>query len=443
MATSPFGNYADISQYQKEIAARRAATVSPLDALIQGAEQGLALQQAPQVLQNQQLAAQIALQLQRQKLNELQNPELALQRELQKAAIEGIVSGRNPSLIFQPQVSPEQAAMRQIALDQAGVPPPVSDFQQLVPAIGGMGAIGISPSAGIAAEQRKAAAKLASDEAKYKAAGIPYARVPNAEGGFDLYPTRGFGGEAPVAAPLSREGGEPVKAPVKTSSIKSLTPNAQNILFGQAGAAGVDPNDPKYKNEDGSYDFLQLSIDKGMAIRENKRVENALKAQGLTGKTKQDVDKLNAASKQLDNLQTELENLAKSGKAPGFADTFIAATTAAPPDGPISTLYQMGAKYFQSNESKDLEGRKGIVSSALTSAISGLAVSKSEAERLGWLPRPVDSFADLIRKVSLVEEYINSQRSGLSEGSAASPAPTTPPASGLPKVIRITPRAAP
>lgn len=374
----------------------------------------LAIQRAQ--LQNQQGA----FAEQQLRLRELQNPQLAAQRKIDNDVLEAILQGKNPYVTFAPQVSPEIAAARKIAEEQAGIPSTAyegGDFIQISPASGNLPARGFSRSIGDAAKIKEREAKRADLQAKADAAGVPGIVRFDADGNPQFLPTKAFGGQAPVMPDAKFN-------PTGSRGGGGLTPNQQNTILRKASNAGINPDDPKYYDpETEKYDFTRIAIDEGKAARENKARENQLKAQGLTGKMQSDVAKLDAGAIQLDSLRDKMDELALSGKAPGFKDNFIAAITAAPPDGTWETLKYQTLKYFQSKESKDLEGNKGIISSALRSAISGLAVSKEEATNLGWLPRPSDSFGDLIGKVALVELYIKNQRAGLTGGSTSAPAP--------------------
>lgn len=275
-------------------------------------------------------------------------------------------------------------------------------------------------------EAPKRAARLAEVKARYEAMGVPVRVTEDEFGNVQVIPTRMVGGVTPTASPVKTETGEQLKAKPKAGT-GALTQNQQILALRKAGEAGINPDDDKYLNpQTGTYDFTKLTIDSGKALRENKRLADAAKASSMTGKTKSDLDALNAAEKQLHFLQDEITDIASSGKTPSFFDNVIAASTAAPPEGAIGAIYQQIAKGLQSEESKELEGRKSIISSALTKAISGLAVTKSEASRLGFIPRPGDTFEELVRKASLVQEYINNQRSGLGQASSSTiPSSTT------------------
>lgn len=89
MATSPLGGFANIAPYQA--AAIQQSSSNPLDSLIQGFQTGNQIQQLPKQLQDQELTRQVNNAILRQKLFDLQNPQLALARQVQeKAAVDAL-----------------------------------------------------------------------------------------------------------------------------------------------------------------------------------------------------------------------------------------------------------------------------------------------------------------------------------------------------------------
>lgn len=347
--------------------------------------------QSPENQALQQLEQQLGIQQAQVKLQELQNPEAALQRRIREAI-----------------------AIRQATPVEVG-----GSLLQWDPATQGYKSVFTGPS-------RATPAQFAG-----------LTTTPEGTQGVIFRPETGTFEAKPLPAGVT-DIRPKVTQPVKTASARTLTPNMQNSILRKAAESGIDPENPKYVDETtGTFDFIQLSIDGGKAAAESKRTENAIKAQGLTGEARKSLENLNAASKQLDSLQDTILEINKTGKTPGFFDNALSAVTAAPPGGFWGSLVNQGADYLQSDDSKYLEGKKSVINSALTKAISGLAVSEGEARRLGFLPRPGESFDSLVRKVGLVEDYINNQRSGLSQGStipapATSAAPATPAATTAP-----------
>lgn len=94
--------YVNLDNYEAAQLNRTAKAVSPLDSALQGFQQGIQLQQLPQQLQDQALARQLQNALVQQKLQDLQNPEAALARELQKIVIKEAVTNPNSGIIQSP-----------------------------------------------------------------------------------------------------------------------------------------------------------------------------------------------------------------------------------------------------------------------------------------------------------------------------------------------------
>lgn len=475
MATRQF---ADLSAYRRNVNNAQAGA-NLLDSLIQGVQGGIQLQQLPGKLQENQIAQQLQNAINLQKLQDLQNPQAALARRLEqeltlKGALNsdlGIVRAQ-PGLVGQTITTPgaltaqqmaslptqdqmeNQATAAQIALSSGQPVPEQLSLPSVAPglpetpisAFGIQTGLNVNPNIPIQAKDRKLNDQIAAMNARAASSGTPirYERGLNDE--LIAVPTRQVGTGPISTIPIQDPTGEAPKLAPRASTrsggaARALTPNAQTTLLSQASAAGIDPDSPKYFDEaTNTYDFIKLSIDKGKAQRENKRAENAAKASELKGKTKTDVDALNAADKQLDFLQDEIAEIANSGKTPGFLDNLIAAETSSPPTGWLSSGWQQLLKDVQSEESKELEGKKTIISSALTKAISGLAVTAQEATRLGFLPRAGESFQEIVRKAAVLKEYIKNQREGLSgvpDEIPVSPATPAPAAKGT-KIGRFT-----
>lgn len=440
------GQFADLSAFTRQAAQ---PVQNPLEALIQGFSTGQAIAQAPQIAAQQQLSDQLKSVLMQQQLQDLLNPQAALARKVQEELT--VKGALNPALgietapvgLIGETIATPSAIASTAAQLQAGAP--VTSALPGAPttpiSVGGIQTgLNINPIAARAATQQNLNDKIALANARAAQQGIPVEYFDQGDGTLGYREKRiAPGATAPVVrTAVAADTGLPAKQAPKGGSSRALTPNAQNAILLKASSAGVDPDDPKYFNEDTQIrDFTKLTIDAGKAARENKRLDNALKAQGLTGKTKTDLEALNAAEQQLFSLQDEIAEISRTGQTPTFFDNALAAVTAAPPSGFFTSLVQQGAEYLQSDDSKYLEGKKSVINSALTKAISGLAVSKDEARRLGFLPRPGESFDSLLRKVSLVEDYINNQREGLSQGSTVPSAPRSLPTASPSSPLRI------
>lgn len=426
MANGPF---ADLSAYQRAAAQ---PVANPLESLIQGFQTGQAIQRLPQTIQEQEIMRQLNLALAQQKLQDVLNPNAALAREIQKqltiksfdptsgivrapVGLEGETIG-TPGALTQEQQQLLQ--VRDIAAEQGGVPlviprvaagrpltpiiniddKPTSFIEDLESAITGTEAL--TRAKGTSALERLMLINAQAQQKQISQEALKREEIASREG---------------IAAQANVTKKE--VAEIRSKSRGGLTPFQQQKTLTDAALFGVDPDDPKYLLADGSgYDYLKIGIDKSKNQRQQKAEENLAKSQVLTGKTKSDYDALNAGLKQLDILQDEIEKIQQSGKEPSAWDDLVAVSVSGPPTGALNAIYQRILKFTQSDISKDLEDKKSIVSSALTKAISGAAVTISEDKRLEFLPRPGDSFKELTRKAAGLEIYLNQQKSGLSQG---------------------------
>lgn len=265
MATRTF---ADISKYGNPNPNR----LSPLDALLNGAQQGLELQQLPGKLQDQALARQLNNALTQQKLYDLQNPEAALARKLtQELTLKGAL---NPSLgiqqaepglvgqtIFNPgAITPEQQAalpsedllaMRQTALDQGGVSIPT----QLPTATAGLpetpiSAFGIqtgltsNPNTPIQAAGDKLDRQIQLANSRVRSSGVKGQFIPDGLGGmiFAQKPTSA-GGEVQTTRVQTPEGENVKVTPKVAAADRGLTANARVDLAMKSGEQGLKPED--------------------------------------------------------------------------------------------------------------------------------------------------------------------------------------------------------
>lgn len=163
MATFSLGNVASPINQAMRLAQLQEAQ-NPNLALEREIQRAVQLQQIQQQSPEGQLAlqlkqAQLNTALQQQAFQQQQRPLILeeLRRQLdpnfqaQKSALQALLSGTNPSVILEPQISPETAAMRATAQLEGGIPTtayPQADFTAIVPSREGLPAIGISPSAG-------------------------------------------------------------------------------------------------------------------------------------------------------------------------------------------------------------------------------------------------------------------------------------------------------
>lgn len=439
---TPGGNV--LAPAQLQLAQRRQASGDLLNNILGGITQGIQLQQLPQQLQEQSLIRQVQTALMQQKLQDLQNPQAALARKLtEELTLKGALNpdlgirAAEPGLLGQTIGTPSAIGQTEDQLNAAIAANPLLSIPTA--AVGApetpISVFGINtgltsnPNIPRNALENKTNEQIRLANARAAAQGQPVEYFQQVDGTVGIRPKRIMSGTDPIAGTLKTATGEAAREAPKAgkAGTGALTENAKLAAFGKAAAAGVNPEDPKYFNETTQApDFVKLVIDTGKAARENKRLADASKAGGLTGKTKSDIEALNAAEKQLHVLQDEITEIAKSGKTPTFLDNIIASETSAPPTGAFSSAWQQLLKGVQGEESKVLEDKKSVISSSLTKAISGLAVSKQEAQRLGFLPRAGESFEESLRKVGLLQDYIDNQRSGLGQGSSVSSPVATP-----------------
>lgn len=134
--------FADLSSYRKAVNDAQ-GTTNLLDSILGGIQQGVQLQRLPQTLQSQDIAQQLQNAINLQKLQDLQNPQAAIARQIEKElTIKGALDSSlgltnlerglgtigTPGAITAAQQatlpSNETLAMRQAALEQGGVPLP-------------------------------------------------------------------------------------------------------------------------------------------------------------------------------------------------------------------------------------------------------------------------------------------------------------------------------
>lgn len=270
MATAFNPQYVNLDRYEAAQIARRANQLSPLDAALQGLDQGIRLQQLPQTLQDQALQRQLNNAMLQEKLNNLQNSDAEWNRRLQKELIyqgaldrtKGIYQTPanligetiyNPGAITEQQQaalpSPELLAMRQTALDQAGVPLPevaIPTAQGGLPEspIVGLGGkqLGLTsnPNAPIQAAQNKLERDIQLANARARTSGIQGQFIPDGFGGmiFAQRPTTP-GGEV-VSTRVQTPEGENVKVvPKPTPGNRPMTSNERVDRANKAGEQGL------------------------------------------------------------------------------------------------------------------------------------------------------------------------------------------------------------
>lgn len=446
MATQFNPRYVNLDPYESAQLSRRANMVSPLDALLQGAQQGIQLGQLPQQLQDQALARQLQNAINTQKLQDLQNPEGALARELQKLAIREAVTNPNSGIIQSPipgatiatprainQTAEELAQSMSITPDQAL--PSAAPGLPITPIGTGNVQTGLSidQNVPLEAETRSLNNKIALLNARPEL----FRTLQTDQGLF------GVGNRSNETVPLLSPTGEQLTAPAKasgkgSSGFRPLTEGQKTSLLLRIGKAGVNPDE--FTKEDGTYDFDKMAIAAGAAERASAEESRKAKLDAIPAELRSKAAGYVAVQKDLEDLKADVLDLQKNGKIPSSVDNAIAAATAKTPGGFFGSLYQAGLKSLQSADSKEFEGTKARVSTSLTNMISGAAVPENERQYLTpFLPVVGESFESLVGKLAGLEQYLNNRITAFSAGASpqpTTPAPTAQPVSS-PKIISI------
>lgn len=455
--------FADLSSYRQLVNAQKANQVSPLDALLQGGQQGLKLVNLPQTLQDQDLARQLNNAILSQKLQDLQNPEQALARKIQEELT--IKSALNPELgIAQaaPGLAGETIANPSaLTLEQQATLPTLAPEAPLPTAIPGTPDVpirafgkptGLTFNAGAREkslnEDLNRKIQLANSRAK--SAGIQGQFIPDDTGRLVFVQKPTEAGGAPVSTRVaSPEGGDLKVAPKGVGKAAGgMTPNQQASLlfkYGQVKDLVGPTDDPKLLDDKGNLDFNKLAVAVGNAERSQKINDLTTKEKSLNSAQKKEIGGFISAQKDLENLKAKVLELDSTEGEPGVIQNAFAVMANNPSEGFFSSLTRQFANSQLKESTRQKESVRAGLESAVTKALSGQAVSSGEAQRLtGLLPKADDPLKVLLTKLSGLEEFLNNRIEGTKEAAAGSstpsaPAPTTNP--NLPKIIKITPRA--
>ena len=443
MATqSPYGGFADLSRYQ---AAAAQPSANPLESLIQGFQQGTALGQLPQTLQDQrqaqfeqQLARQLKNELMQQKLNDLQNPQAALAREVQKAlalksadATSGIVSmptGLEGESIGQPgALSSEQQA----SLIAGGPAPSVAAVGAPIAPI----AIGGTPTGfGQDISGATAATRALSDA---KSTALEQAILGNLS-------------REKIAASTATSR-EKIAATKAISGSKPITETSKANILGRAGKSGLIVSDvdlDKFRNESGDIDYGKLALASGRAERGILDDARDAKLGAAPAEVKSKVASYQAVQKDLERLMEKLDEESRTGNIPsGFQDIISGSLSESPTNFFTRTFQRFVLQPSQSKTAAENERLRGAVSASIGRAIAGAALTSTEKQNLiPFTPQAGDSFERLLEKASALEQFLDNQIEGLSTPipsgrsiPASQPEPSSK-SSTLPKIIKITPR---
>lgn len=192
---------------QVELAQRRQATGGdPLSSLIQGLTQGVQVAQMPQQLASQALMSQVKTALAQQQLQDLQNPEAALQRKIREA------------------IAIRQASPVEVAGSLAGINPVTGKYETLytAPRAASSEAIRYDPNTGrqlVMVNGQLVARQVPLEETMGMAPSVPVS-IPDVSGiGLNVDPSLSFGVT-------------PSQAPATTDLPEILLPEASRFLGG-------------------------------------------------------------------------------------------------------------------------------------------------------------------------------------------------------------------
>lgn len=434
MATSPFGNFADLSRHQ---AAASAPVASPLESLIAGFTQGQAVRNLPETLQTQrqvQLEQELTRRLNnailQQKLQDLQNPGAALAREVQKALAlksaditSGVVSmptGLEGEVIAQPgALSPQQ----QVALEASGVVPVVAPVGTPITPIAVAGqptGFGQDISGATAATEAIAGAKGSSALERMIMSNLfKEGQQANALTSKERIAADSLASKERIAA---GKGGA-----------KGVTETSKAAILGRAGKSGLITSDAdleKFRNDAGDIDYGRLALASGRAERESLESARDAKLNSVPAEIRGKVAAYQAVQKDLERLREKLDQEAQSGDIPSGMQDVISASLSEAPDGFFSRVFQ---RFFlqpaQSKTSAENERLRGAVSASISRAIAGAALTGTEKQNLiPFTPQAGDSFERLLEKSAALEQFLKNQIEGLStpfpRGTSSTPAST-------------------
>lgn len=298
--------FVNLSPYEAAQINRRASMVNPLDAALQGLQQGVQLQQLPQTLQDQALARQLQNAINTQQLQDLQNPEAALARKLTQeltlrgalnpdlgiqAAPAGLVGQTiaNPGAITAQQQaalpSVETLALRDAARAAGGV-----DIPTVIPtAAAGLPETPISvfgiqtglntnPNIPIRAADDKLERQIQLANSRVRSAGVQGQFIPDGLGGmiFAQKPTTP-GGEVQTTRVSTPEGQAVVVAPRASAATASrgLTANARLDMFKSLGKAGLPLDEKVSISDEERMAYNAAFKNKGNASEDDIRKEFA------------------------------------------------------------------------------------------------------------------------------------------------------------------------
>lgn len=433
MATSPLGGFANLSQYQNQVAAQKAANPGVLNSILQGIQQGIALEQSPQMLQEQLLARQLQNALIQQRLSDLQNPEQALARKIQQELT--IKGALNPDLgIQQAPVGLEGITIQtpgaltleqQAALPTADIIPTAQAGSPETPvsAFGIQTGLNINPNIREQAASDKLNRDIALANARVRSSGVQGQFIPD-----------GFGGMIFAQKPTV-PGGDIVTTRVMTpenESVKVAPKGIKNILA-ENDKTGRITNIALAPGEEIPEGFTQVSK---KSAESYKNIDSFRKEISSNPVVKQ----FASISQYKQRIDDAIKEAASTNNFVGVDQTLISAFNRLNEPDSVTMVSEYARtsadapiiNKIKANIARITEG--GRLSPDERAALSRLS-DRIYQTSLGNYSKTVDYFEDIgERRGWNPADFI--QPLGIESSAPA----TAPAPSSTPKVIRITPR---
>lgn len=202
----------------------------------------------------------------------------------------------------------------------------------------------------------------------------------------------------------------------KRTSLSSRPATQGQIMSALTNASKYGVNPEAFRDQAGEIDYQRLSVAIGAAQKQNRDAERKAKLEAIPAEMRTKAAGYIAVQKDLDDLKEDVESLQKSGRIPSLLDNAISSATSGAPDGFFSSLYRAGLQNFQSAESREFEGTKARVATALSNMISGAAIPESERKFLTpFTPVQGETFESLVGKLSGLERYLQNRISTFSQ----------------------------
>lgn len=447
---SPYGGFVDLTPYRQGLGG---PAVNPLESLVQGFTQGQAIRNLPETLQTQrqmqleqELTRRLNNAIMQQKLIDLQNPQAALAREVQKSLA---ISSANPAsgVVAMPaglegEVIAQPGALtadQQLALEAGGAAPTVAPAGVPIRPVSLEGVpTGFGQDLTAAAAATEALSTAKGQSALERLILGNEARKAIAETGNaskERMATTGNQTKKDIAGMKGAAGSKPI------------TETSKANILGRAGKSGLIVSDAdldKFRNDAGDIDYGKLAMASGRAERESIDNLNHEKLNKLPAEVKSKVASYQAVQKDLERLREKLNEEVASGDIPsGMQDVISGSLSESPTNFFTRTFQRFVLQPSQSKTAAENERLRGAVSASIGRAIAGAALTATEKQNLiPFSPQAGDSFERLLEKSAGLEQFLANQIEGLTTPIPSGGAPSiVPKTSTGPKIIKITPRA--